>query len=129
MARGLGSRLLKNKIIRTIEKWPQLGCFLISSPIKIKKNFAGKKAEDELIFGCASDGRLVIIYPYKSRHAILDKKLCFLMQEMECRGAIVGCATNILDAWDIISDDEKEYKRKKRTYIHRKRKFHDEQEE
>lgn len=38
------------------------------------------------------------------------------MSEYEKRGAIVGCAASIGDAWDIVQDDESLNKRLPRTY-------------
>lgn len=74
-----------------------------------------------LIIGTkAPNGRAVLVYPHIQYSKKTPTCILKIMMEYEAQGAIVGYACNIGDAWDIVFDNPKEYKRKVRTYDYRK---------
>jgi hypothetical protein len=104
---------LRNRIVDHLNA-AGLGCFVES----IKREFA--EISRHLVWGVAKDGRAILIYPIgPKRTGDFSKRVATLMEEFEKRGAIVGCAASIGDAWDIVYSDETVYKRKKRTYNHK----------
>lgn len=111
---------LRNKIIKHLNGWQQLGCMareFSTSPAvrgRDRNRFIWR-----LVSGVAKDGRAILIYPIRDRREKVPKLICELMMQYEGRQAIVGCALHIGDAWDIVSDNEAEYKRKQQTYSYR----------
>lgn len=115
-ARVMGPLLLRNRIVRAINNWEQLGCKAISGNrffvIKGERKGTGFHL---LVFGVAPDGRAILIYPQPHRGKV-PIAICMLMMDFHTRGALVGCAKEIGDAYDVIVDNPSEYKRKRRTW-------------
>lgn len=110
---------LRNKIARTLNNWQQLGCLVRVGPWG-RETVRRERYFWRLVSGVAKDGRAILIYPLSVESENIPFSVCSLLMEYEGRGAITGCAKNIGDAWCIVSDDEKEYKRPKRTWYYRR---------
>lgn len=112
---------LRNKIIHHLNQWQQLGCLVRENATKPNRRDLKRMNRHSwrLVTGVARDGRSIMIWPIKDRYEPVPQVICNLMLEYEGRGAIVGCAVHIGDAWDIIYDDEKVHKRKAQTYSFR----------
>lgn len=134
MRRDEGPLLTRNKIARALENWQQLGCRVIKGDrffvVRGEKKQAGMHL---LVFGCSKDGRAILIYP-TPRAGRVPLEIARFMLDFHERGALVGCAKNIGDAFDIVISSA-EYPRKKRTYRFieelaqwKKRKKHGEEE-
>lgn len=114
---------LRNKLVKTINNWQQLGAIAWPgiSPGH-RSSFRGGNDKTQgywrMVGGTSKDGKTIMIYPIISRWEAMPLAVCQMMVELESRGALVGCAANIGDAWCIVSNDEKEYKRAKRTWYH-----------
>lgn len=111
---------LRNKCIHHLNNWQQLGCLV--REYSASRHKVGKDRSRftwRLITGVAKDGRAILLYPIIRKQDKVPHSVCRMMSEYEGRGAIVGCVENIGDAWDVVQANEKEYKRKARTYLHR----------
>jgi hypothetical protein len=118
--RKIGRLRLRNKIIKHLNAWQQLGCLVREhASHSIRRERGGRRYLWRLVSGVAKDGRSILIYPITHHKDRVPFNVCQLMLEFEGRGGIVGCAAHIGDAWDIVSADESRYKRKKRTFYHR----------
>ena len=104
---------LKRKIIDNLEK--HLGCSLTATEYLSFKERSYKVHLDRLVFGTSKDGKAIWIYATKTRDRLPQQTAMFLYEQFK-RGALVGCAHNFSDAWDIVWNDETQYKRKKRTW-------------
>ena len=113
-----GAVLLRNKIARHLNGWEQLGCKVVTG-----NRFFAKRNNDmrlidnhlsRLIVGCSSRGKMILIYPV-AKHYTVPRSLARFLMDFHSRGALVGCAKDIGDAWDIAADSP-QYKRKKSTY-------------
>lgn len=122
------SRLtLRNRILRQLQAWPQLGCVaheLHRAPKYTGRENSGNRRDLSfflwrLIGGVAKDGRAILLYPVLDRAEVVPGVVSSFMIEYESRGALVGCVTDISDAWDVVFGNESEYKRKARTYSFR----------
>lgn len=125
---GKGNRSLiwlRNRIIRALnETWTHLDCFVVTGD-----HFFGMGQKKKLIghhlfiMGVANDGRAIVLYPIRQENKSSGKVSLAtqkFMLEYEKRGAIVGTCADISDAYDVVIDDEREYPRKKRTFVYRK---------
>jgi hypothetical protein len=96
-----------------------LNCIVFSgSHLYIKNDqLIGNRYLNRLVIGASFDGRAIIIYadPGASRWFV-PRSVRNIMRGVHERGGIVGIAKDLGDAWDIIVDNPKEYKRKPRTY-------------
>jgi len=107
---------LRNKIVTALTNWQQLGCVALKGDrffvIRGERKTPGMHL---LVWGCAKDGRAIMIWPM-ARTRTMPLIVAELMGEYHSRGALVGCAKNIGDAFDVVADNPREYKRKLRTY-------------
>lgn len=121
---------LRNKFVRTINNWPQLGAYSWYGATPTTRlsggdeNRVGIGQKDKhilwrLVGGVARDGRLILIYPLVKYRDEVPFTISQLMMEAESRGAIVGTACNIGDVYTIVADNPTEYKRCQRTYSYR----------
>jgi hypothetical protein len=118
----MNSRIrLRNKIVFHLNKWQQLGCLVRSGAgVSIIRRARSKTGlATRLVSGVARDGKAILIYPVMDRKDRVPGEICKVMAEYESRGAIVGTACDIGDAWDIVFNDESQYKRKQKSYLHR----------
>lgn len=115
MRRDEGPLLIRNRIARALENWQQLGCRVIKGDrffvVRGEKKQAGMHL---FVFGCAKDGRAILIYPMPWRNRV-PLQIARFMLDFHERGALVGCAKDIGDAHDIVADSP-EHQRKRRTY-------------
>lgn len=111
---------LKNRIITHLNEWRHLGCDVMSADRFFARGEGDRKRKfRHFIIGCAKDGRMILLYPIAPRRPKLLKKVAAeLMDKWASRGALVGCCTDIGDAYDIVIDDPIEYPRKRRTYFY-----------
>lgn len=111
---------LRNEIMLLYEKrWGEvLGCTLIPGHAVFHQRERHLKYYQfqNLIIGFKKGGKAIFIYPHPTR-AKLSRKVADFLRKAYDVGCLVGCANDAFDAYDIIADDEKEYKRKKRTYL------------
>lgn len=113
-----GNIFLRNKIIEHLNNWP-LGCHVFSGDKFFEKKWDKESHNFErLIFGVSEHGLAILIYPLK-RNGHVPKSVAQMMMDFETRGGITGCAAEINDAWDIVSNDPERDKRKSRTYKYR----------
>ena len=130
---------LRNKIIKNLHEWEQLGCRVYSGAALFRDRRAGDPRFRHfwrLVFGVAKDGRAILVYPMPDRKGRIPDHIVDLLAEYHDRGALAGCAADIGDAWDIVVSDPKEYPRKSRTFMFQwesvkkaKRKNHGQDEE
>lgn len=115
-----GRLALRNRIVTALNSWEQLGCIAFAGPAPgyAREKYGKQKYFWRLVSGVAKDGRAVLIYPVRNRWDRVPRKVVRLMLELEGRGAIVGTAENIGDAWCIAAADTVEYKRAKKTFLH-----------
>jgi hypothetical protein len=112
----MGPIMLRNRIVQALTNWDQLGCRVVRGDrfFRLKTDRQGLGLH-LLVFGTSKDGEAILIYPYPHKGRVpLD--VCRLMRDFFYRGALVGCAAEIGDAWDIVQNNPDEFKRKKRTY-------------
>lgn len=123
---------LRAKIVRHLNAWEQLGCRVVGGDKMFSGHHGGSGKRlswylSGFIFGCSTKGKMILIYPIKQPNN-LPWTVANFMMDYYSRGAIVGCARNIGDAWDIVIDSP-EYKRKVSTYTFiRKRRIEDGEE-
>lgn len=114
----------RNKFIRTINNWQQLGAFAFPGPTaEFRTNTNNSKAPNRflwrLVCGISKDGKIIMIYPVKDRRDPVPRVVSEMMMEADSRGGIVGAAEHLGDLWCIVADDPVSYKRAKKTYAHR----------
>lgn len=117
--RRRGRLHLRNKIVEHLNRWQQLGCLVKPHSAGMVSKTGKERFLGRLISGVAKDGRAILILPILSRKTKIPFNLCRLMMQYDGRGAIVGTAEHIGDAWDIVYADPKQYKRKAKTYLYR----------
>lgn len=109
---------MRNRIVNALNNWQQLGCLALSGDrFFVPKKFMRGRYMARLVFGVAKDGRAILILP-NPRRSPLPMFIARLLQDYESHGALVGCAQDILDAYDIVADSA-EHKRKQRTFAYR----------
>ncbi len=122
--RRLSRIRLRNAIIRHLNAWGQLNTIVRCGDafqFHVTKGRRETRFFSRLIIGTKGPGgRAVLIYPHIEDSKKTPTCIVKIMMEYEAQGAIVGYACNIGDAWDIVFDDPKEYKRKRRTYNYQK---------
>lgn len=118
--RPRGRVWLRNKIISFLNSKPQLGCKVFAGVTPAVQRARGKQDQyfSRLITGIARDGRMIVIYPIIHWPDRIPKAVCKYMGEVDALCGIVGTASNIGEAWDIVICDEKEYPRTERTRLH-----------
>jgi hypothetical protein len=108
---------LRNDIARCLNNWP-LGCRVQSGDSMVLNRYKNERLRnykfEMLVFGVSKAGLAILIYPMKTRLKV-PRQVALLLEEFHGRGALAGCAQNIDDAWDIVSNSP-DYKRKARTY-------------
>lgn len=111
---------LRNKIIKHLNQWQQLGCLVREyAPPRTKLGRGQNRFMNRLIGGVSKDGRAILLYPIRDRRETIPRLICELMLEYDGRGAIVGTCLHIGDAWDCVFNDEKAHKRKQQTWSYR----------
>lgn len=116
-----GRVYLRNKIVKALNNWQQLGCMAWAGPTPGFRRL--RKVNDpyswRLVSGISSEGKAMILYPILKANDRVPLSICRFMLEAESRGAIVACCETIGDAWDAAFDDGDEYPRKRRSYSYR----------
>lgn len=116
-----GTVWLRNRLIEAINNWHMLDATVTSGFRFFGKDRPKYKGLSRLVIGVGKGGKAIAIYPYRQGSKNTPLAVCRLMRDWADRGALVGMAVDILDGWDICADDEKDYKRKRRTYYYRER--------
>tara|TARA_R110000868_G_scaffold242882_4_gene498489 strand:+ start:1848 stop:2333 length:486 start_codon:yes stop_codon:yes gene_type:complete len=123
MSRKQNENSLQRDIVEYLNERSGLGC--IVSRIKntgtydpVRKCFRKNQTEKGIpdIIGCSKDGKAIFIEVKMGEHAQISKEQLEYLKARAEKGAIVGFAHSLSDAFDIIVSDPINYPRKDRTY-------------